>query len=152
MLILRDAYKGMTRFDEFERSLGIAPNILTARLKALVADGLFERHLYSERPPRHEYWLTEAGRDARTIAFALLAWGNRHVAVDGTSMVVVDGDTGVAAEPTMVDRITGRPLSDPAFRIEARVTESRSMPKPHAASSKRRTSSGRRVGSAGREE
>lgn len=117
MLILRDAFYGMTRFDEWERSLGIAPNILTARLKALVEDGLLERHRYSERPPRHEYRLTDAGRDARSVLFALLAWGNRHLAPEGHSVVVLNAETGEAADPVMVDRKTGRPLSDPAFRI-----------------------------------
>ncbi len=119
MLILRDALYGMTRFDEWERSLGIAPNILTARLKELVEDGMLERHRYSERPPRYEYRLTEAGRDAQSVIFALLAWGNRHLAPEGPSVVVLNSETGQAAEPVMVDRTTGRPLSDPVFRIGA---------------------------------
>lgn len=119
MLILRDALYGMTRFDEWERSLGIAPNILTARLKALVEDGLLGRHRYSERPPRHEYRLTEAGRDAQSVIVALLAWGNRHLAPEGPSIVVLNSETGQAAEPVMVDRTTGRTLSDPMFRIGA---------------------------------
>src|SRR3546814_2453986 len=59
MLILRDALHGMTRFDEFQKSLGIAPNMLTRRLDTLVEAGLLERRLYSERPPRHEYVVTE---------------------------------------------------------------------------------------------
>ena len=63
MLILRDAFGGMTRFDEFQQSLGIAPNMLTRRLAALVEAGLLERRRYSERPPRDEYVLTERGRD-----------------------------------------------------------------------------------------
>ena len=119
MLILRDAFYGMTRFDEWERSLGIAPNILTARLKALVDDGLFERHRYSERPPRHEYHLTDAGQDARSVLFALLAWGNRNLAPEGPSVVVLNAETGEVADPVMVDRTTGRPLSDSAFQIAA---------------------------------
>ena len=68
MLILRDAFAGMTRFDEFQQSLGIAPNMLTRRLAALVESGLLERRRYSERPPRDEYLLTERGRDFRTGA------------------------------------------------------------------------------------
>ncbi len=119
MLILRDALYGMTRFDEWERSLRIAPNILTARLKGLVEDGLLARHRYSERPPRYEYRLTEAGRDAQSVVIALLAWGNRHLAPEGPSVVVLDSETGEAAEPMMVDRATGRPLSDPVFRLGA---------------------------------
>ena len=119
MLILRDALYGMTRFDEWERSLGIAPNILTARLKGLVEDGLLARCRYSERPPRYEYRLTEAGRDAQSVVIALLAWGNRHLAPEGPSVVVLDSETGKAAEPMMVDRATGRSLSDPVFRLGA---------------------------------
>jgi len=55
ILILRDALHGLTRFDEFQKSLGIAPNMLTRRLNALVEGGLLERRRYSERPPRDEY-------------------------------------------------------------------------------------------------
>ena len=55
ILILRDAFYGLTRFDEFQKSLGIAPNMLTRRLNALVEAGLLERRRYSERPPRDEY-------------------------------------------------------------------------------------------------
>src|SRR5271166_5905939 len=73
ILILRDASLGLTRFDEFQESLGIAPNILTRRLKALVEAGLLERGRKSERPPGDEYVLTEAGRDFRPVLWALLA-------------------------------------------------------------------------------
>ncbi len=66
ILILRDAFRGVTRFEGFRDSLGIAPNILTRRLKALVAAGLLERRRYCERPPRDEYVLTERGRDFRS--------------------------------------------------------------------------------------
>src|SRR5215212_8015529 len=78
ILILRDAFSGMTRFEEFRESLGIAPNMLTRRLAALVEAGLLERRPYSERPPRHEYRLTERGRDFRPVLLAMLAFGNRH--------------------------------------------------------------------------
>ena len=80
ILILRDAFAGLTRFDEFQDSLGIAPNMLTRRLNALVEDGLLERRRYSERPPRDEYVLTERGRDFRPVLLAMMAWGNRHFA------------------------------------------------------------------------
>jgi DNA-binding HxlR family transcriptional regulator len=119
LLILRDAFYGLTRFDEFEQSLGVAPNILSGRLKQLVGDGLLERHRYSEHPPRYEYRLTEAGRDTRPVALALMEWGNRHLAPEGRSVVLVDTETGKEAQPTMVDRVSGRPLSDPAFRLAA---------------------------------
>jgi DNA-binding HxlR family transcriptional regulator len=110
MLILRDAFAGLTRFDEFQKSLDIAPNMLTRRLTALVEEGLLERHLYCEKPPRYEYRLTECGRDFRPVLLALLAWGNRHFAPEGASVVLVDAHTGVQADPVLVDRVTGMPI------------------------------------------
>lgn len=115
MLILRDALAGMTRFDEFQQSLGIAPNMLTRRLGALVEAGLLERHLYSTRPPRHEYRLTKRGQDFRPVLLAMLAWGNRHFAPEGESVRLVEAATGRVAEPVLVDRASGRPLTEPDF-------------------------------------
>ena len=119
ILILRDATHGLARFDEFQESLGIAPNILTRRLKALVEAGLLERRRYSERPPRDEYVLTQAGRDFRPVLWALLAWGNKHFAPEGPSVVIVDSGTGVEADPLLIDRKSGRPLVPPEFRSAA---------------------------------
>ena len=116
MLILRDASLGLTRFDQFQQSLGIAPNMLTRRLNSLVEAGLLERRRYSERPPRDEYVLTEAGRDFRPVLWAFVAWGNKHFAPEGPSVVIVDSQTGVEADPVLVDRKTGRPLLPPDFR------------------------------------
>lgn len=93
MLILRDAFAGVTRFDEFQKSLGIAPAMLTRRLKGLVEAGLLERHPYSERPPRHEYRLTARGEDFRPVLLALMAWGNRHFAPEGESIMIVGRKT-----------------------------------------------------------
>jgi DNA-binding HxlR family transcriptional regulator len=115
ILILRDAFYGLTRFDEFQKSLGIAPNMLTRRLDALVEAGLLERRRYSERPPRDEYVLTDRGRDFRPVLLAFMAWGNRHLAPEGTSVQLVDAETGVPADPVLVDRNTGRPLDGPGF-------------------------------------
>jgi DNA-binding HxlR family transcriptional regulator len=115
ILILRDAFYGLTRFDEFRKSLGIAPNMLTRRLNALVEGGLLERRRYSERPPRDEYVLTGRGRDFRPVLLAFLAWGNRHLAPEGTSVQLVDAATGAPTDPVLVDRATGRPLDGPGF-------------------------------------
>jgi DNA-binding HxlR family transcriptional regulator len=119
ILILRDAFHGLSRFDEFQKSLGIAPNMLTRRLKALTESGLLERHRYSERPPRDEYLLTERGRDFRPVLWALLAWGNKYLAPEGKSVIVVDNETGAEADPVLVDRRSGRVLAAPAFRPAA---------------------------------
>jgi DNA-binding HxlR family transcriptional regulator len=115
MLILRDALHGLTRFDEFQNSLGIAPNMLTRRLNALVDAGLLERQRYSERPPRYEYVLTARGRDFRPILVALLAWGNKHFAPEGASVLLVNTKTGAAVDPIIVDRATGRPIREPEY-------------------------------------
>jgi DNA-binding HxlR family transcriptional regulator len=117
MLILRDAFAGLTRFDEFERSLGIAPNMLSRRLSALVEAGMLERRRYSERPPRDEYVLTERGRDFRGVLLSLLAFGNRHFAPEGARVVLVDSESGEAADPVLVDRRSGRPVTGPEFKV-----------------------------------
>jgi DNA-binding HxlR family transcriptional regulator len=111
MLIMRDALHGYTRFDQFQKSLGIAPNMLARRLDALVEAGLLRRHRYSERPPRDEYLVTDRGRDFRPVLLALMAWGNRHFAPEGASVLLLDARTGAPAEPIMVDRVTGRPIT-----------------------------------------
>lgn len=115
MLILRDALHGLTRFDEFQKSLGIAPNMLTRRLKALVDAGLLKRHRYSAHPPRDEYQLTARGRDFRPVLVALLAWGNRHFAPEGRSVQLVEARTGRTVDPILVDRMTGRPIDEAGY-------------------------------------
>lgn len=117
VLILRDALNGLTRFDEFQANLGIAPTTLTRRLDALVADGLLERCRYAERPPRDEYALTDLGRDFRPVVIALLAWGNRHFAPEGRSATLIDALTGREAEPILVDAVSGRAISDSTFEF-----------------------------------
>jgi len=82
ILILRDAYRGKTRFDEFQKNLGIGTNTLTRRLNQLVEEGMFERRQYSDRPPRFEYVLTDAGRDFQPVLEAFIAWGNKHALPD----------------------------------------------------------------------
>jgi DNA-binding HxlR family transcriptional regulator len=119
ILIIRDALHGFTRFDEFQKSLNIAPNMLTRRLSALVDAGLLERRRYSERPPRYEYILTERGRDFRPVIVAMFAWGNRHFAPEGASVLLIDKKTRAPADPVLVDRRSGRPLSERDFVFAA---------------------------------
>ena len=76
LLIVRDALDGARRFEEF-RATGIADNILSTRLELLVREGIFERRAYQEHPPRHEYLLTDKGRDLLPIITALGVWGLR---------------------------------------------------------------------------
>lgn len=116
ILILRDAFRGLSRFDEFQKNLDIAPNILTRRLAALVDAGLLERRRYNERPPRYEYVLTPRGRDFRPVLISLQAWGNNHFAPEGHHVVLTDVLTGHAADPILVDRNTGQPISEATHR------------------------------------
>lgn len=116
MLIMRDALRGTTRFDDFQKSLGIAPNMLTRRLGALVEAGMLEKRRYSERPPRDEYVPTERGRDFRPVLLAMLAYGNRHFAPEGASVQIVEATTGRVVEPILADPVTGRPVTGPEFK------------------------------------
>lgn len=121
MLILRNAGAGQTRFDQFQKSLGIAPNILTRRLAALTEAGMLERHRYSVRPPRDEYLLTAAGRDFLPILYALGAWGARHFS-DGDVTRLVDRTSGAPVAPIVVDRATGRSLGTIDTRFDPPAT------------------------------
>jgi len=76
LVIVRDAFRGSRRFEDF-RSIGIADNILSARLKKLVEEGVFERRRYREHPERFEYLLTEKGRDLLMVVAALGLWGQK---------------------------------------------------------------------------
>jgi DNA-binding HxlR family transcriptional regulator len=116
MLILRDAGFGLTRFDQFRRSLGIAPNILARRLTALTKAGLLEKRNYQERPPRDEYLITEAGRDFLPILQVIGAWGRRHNGV-GDLSYAVDAETGEAIDPVVIDRLTGAPIGTRPLRL-----------------------------------
>jgi DNA-binding HxlR family transcriptional regulator len=116
MLILRDAHAGLTRFDEFRKSLGIAPTILTRRLAALAEEGLLEKRRYSERPPRDEYVLTAAGRDFLPVLFAIGAWGRKHRG-GGDVTRFFDAETGTEIDPVTIDRATGEPIGTRPIRI-----------------------------------
>jgi DNA-binding HxlR family transcriptional regulator len=109
ILILRDAFHGKTRFDQFQKSLGIAPNILSRRLRGLVESGLMEKVQYNRHPPRDEYVLTAIGRDFRPVLWAMLAWGNKHFAPDARTVAPVDNTTGLHADPVIVDGDSGKP-------------------------------------------
>src|SRR5215212_11614618 len=84
LLIIRNAlFAGSTRYSDFQRSLGIATNILKSRLDGFVDAGIMRRHQYSEQPELYEYLLTEKGRDLAPALIALTEWGDRWSAPDG---------------------------------------------------------------------
>jgi DNA-binding HxlR family transcriptional regulator len=116
ILILRDASFGLTRFDQFRTSLGIAPSILTRRLAVLTDEGLLQKRRYSERPPRDEYVLTDAGRDFLPVLVMIGAWGRKH---RGTGMTrTFDAETGKEIKPIAIDSVTGAKIGTRSIRVE----------------------------------
>lgn len=92
LLILRDIFLGVRRFEDLHRSLGVARNILQTRLELLVEEGVIERRAYQEG--RHEYCLTPKGRDLWPTLMALLRWGDRYYAPDGRPRLIKHRDCG----------------------------------------------------------
>lgn len=109
MLVLRDIERGLTRYEQLRTSLGIAPNILSRRLSALVDAGLIAKTRYSQRPPRDEYLLTDAGRDFLPILMAIGAWGRKYNG-GGALSRHLDAETGEVVRPVVVDANTGAPI------------------------------------------
>lgn len=116
LLILRDANLGFTRFDEFRKSLNIAPTILTRRLATLTEEGLLEKRRYSERPPREEYVLTAAGRDFLPVLFMIGDWGRKHRG-GGKLTRFVDAETGIEIQPVAVDAATGAKIGTRPIQV-----------------------------------
>ena len=83
LLIVRDAFLGVRRFDEFQSRLGISRNILNQRLARLVETGVLTKVPYSEHPPRSEYRLTDKGRDLWPVITTMRQWGDKHAAPHG---------------------------------------------------------------------
>lgn len=95
LLIVRDVMNGNRRFGQIQQSLGVARNVLSARLQRLVEEGILERRAYQESPPRHEYFLTEKGLDLWPALIALLAWGDRYSAGEtGPPRLIVHKECG----------------------------------------------------------
>lgn len=101
LLIVRDCFLGVTRFDDFVERLGIARNVLRQRLATLVDAGVLERVAYSERPPRFEYRLTAKGRDLWPVIDSLRQWGDRYAAPGGPPVQVRHKACGHTVDPVL---------------------------------------------------
>jgi DNA-binding HxlR family transcriptional regulator len=102
LIILREAFLGVRRFEQMQQNLGVARNILAARLQTLVAHGILERRRYQERPPRYEYRLTQKGLDLYPALVSLMQWGDRYLnAKPGPPVVLVHKACGHDAAPRM---------------------------------------------------
>ncbi|WP_330229738.1 helix-turn-helix transcriptional regulator [Nocardia sp. NBC_00508] len=111
-LILRDLFVGLTRFEDIRRDLGIASNVLAARLDALQEHGIVERRAYQSNPVRYEYLLTERGRDLYPVLTMLITWGDKWLAgAGGPPAVVVHRDCGRPTRGVVVCQECGKPLT-----------------------------------------
>jgi DNA-binding HxlR family transcriptional regulator len=90
LLILRDVFLGIHRFDDLQRGLGIARNVLRDRLNLLVDEGVLERRAYQERPQRFEYHLTAKGNDLWPVLHSIMAWGDKHAQPPGGAPTIVE--------------------------------------------------------------
>src|SRR4051812_9385187 len=124
MLIVRDAFLGVRRFDDFQARLGISRNILNVRLTGLVDAGVLERVPYQERPVRHEYRLTDKGRDLWPVLTAMREWGDIWAAPDGAPLEVVHDACGEVMHVAATCRACGE-------RVNARSVHA--QPGPGAA-------------------
>ena len=124
LLVLRDAFKGVRRFDDFQRSLGIARNILADRLQKLVEQGVLERRMYQERPERFEYRLTDKGRDLYPVIVALMHWGDRWAADEvGPPIVLTHRACGHDGLPVLTCPNCHEPVHARAMRWRPREAE-----------------------------
>ncbi|RLZ09580.1 transcriptional regulator [Acinetobacter sp. 2JN-4] len=121
MLILRDAHVGSTRFDQFRKSLGIAPTMLTKRLSVLVDENLLEKRQYSEHPPREEYVLTQAGKDFLPVLFVIGAWGRKYKPYEKPEkmMTFLDAEQGTEIKPIVLDQMTGAEIGTRPIRLKS---------------------------------
>jgi DNA-binding HxlR family transcriptional regulator len=122
LLIVRDVMNGRRRFDELQKGLGIARNVLTARLQRLVDEDILERRPYQQNPARYEYFLTEKGLDLWPALVALLRWGDRHSPhPDGPPMLIVHKGCG--------GQVSDRGICEGCGKV-LRARDARALPGP----------------------
>jgi DNA-binding HxlR family transcriptional regulator len=139
MLIVRDAFHGKKRFGEFRQSLGLAKNILSSRLRALVANGILEKRAGDAR--HGEYHLTEKGRELRVVLTAIRQWGEENLFAEGEPMIVAHDRSHRPIPRLRLTDQEGRPLEPE----EIMVTEGRKeTARARRATVKRQASSGAR--------
>jgi DNA-binding HxlR family transcriptional regulator len=128
LLVIRSAFEGVRRFDDFQATLGVARNVLTDRLARLCGEGIMRRVRYQQRPDRYEYRLTRKGVGLWPAMMSLLLWGDEHYAAAGPPTVIVHrgcggtlttrltcGACGVPLGPTDIDALPGPgAAADPA--------------------------------------
>jgi DNA-binding HxlR family transcriptional regulator len=110
LLILRDAFLGVTRFDDFQQRLGISRNVLNQRLARLVETGVLVRVPYSHHPPRFDYRLTDKGLDLWPVVTTMRQWGDKHAAPDGPPVQMIHEHCGEIVEAALTCSACGQPI------------------------------------------
>jgi DNA-binding HxlR family transcriptional regulator len=118
MLVIRDAFHGVRRFDDFQSRLGIARNVLAQRLTKLVDAGVLAKEPYQDNPPRYDYVLTDKGRDLWPVLTAMRQWGDQHAAPNGPPVRVVHRACGKASDFALVCTSCGEPVSSKDVKVE----------------------------------
>jgi DNA-binding HxlR family transcriptional regulator len=112
LLIVRDVMNGHRRFDQLQKALGVARNVLSARLQRLIEEDILERRPYQRNPERCEYFLTEKGLDLWPALIALLNWGDRYSpSADGPPMLIVHKECGGAVSDRGICENCGKVLN-----------------------------------------
>lgn len=112
MLVLRDCFLGIRRFEQVQERLGITRHVLTDRLRKLEAAGVLRRDAYQQRPLRHEYRLTDRGKALYPLLVTLIDWANTHVPPNGEpSVSLLSRETGDPIAPVLIDRNTGQEIT-----------------------------------------
>jgi len=117
-IVLREAFFGCRRFEQFHARLGVSRATLTARLNRLVDEGLMERSEYQDAPVRYEYRLTPKGRAFFDVIAVMWQWGDDWLFADqGAPVELVDKHTGERVIPAVVDANTGQPIDSKSIRV-----------------------------------
>ncbi len=121
-MVMREAFLGRRRFDEFQKALSVSRGVLAKRLSRLVDEGLLEKRAYEEHPPRFEYLLTEKGRDFYPVLAAMWRFGEDWLWEEGTEspLQLFDRETGETVAPRVVDERTGEPIDVRQMRLGLR--------------------------------
>jgi DNA-binding HxlR family transcriptional regulator len=119
LLVLRDCFLGVRRFEQFEERLGITRHVLADRLRKLVEAGVLVKVPYQERPLREEYRLTDKGRDFYPVLLSLVHWGDKHLAGDGGPPIShIHKTCGEPMQGILICSVCGEQLDPREVRVE----------------------------------
>jgi DNA-binding HxlR family transcriptional regulator len=112
LLVLRDSFLGVRRFEDWQKGLGVARSVLTNRLTKLVRAGIFEKHLYQSNPQRYDYRLTQKGLELYPIALMIVRWERQWTMGSRQKRLhLINRETGETVSPVLIDAKTGKPIT-----------------------------------------